>query len=210
MVTVTVNWREYRYRIEPGWRRATSRILGVTHIEAYCIPVDAMGIAVETKAIGFRADWGGERPGSAWLPRSERSWWGPVAESALFVDGPRGPEPAPSPRVALIEVGQHGDDWNVPRALYEGSGAVSLTAIHADGARESLGRIDLASDVAVTLEGTITDITPPGGVRESTPTVEEHDHDHRGILFGLAIASGLAALFAVLTGRRRRRPTWTG
>lgn len=206
VLTMTVSGREYRYSIEPRWRRATSHIAGVARLESSCTPTDAIGIAVETNAIGFRADWRGDHPGSAWLPTVHRLSRGPNGgPGIMFADGSRGAEPAPSPRLALIEMGHHGDHWNVPRDLYEKGGAVSLTAIHADGSSEYVGRIDLASDVAVPLWGKITDITPPGA-REWEPTVERHRRSDPRPLFGLSIAGALIALLLW----RRDRPTLAG
>jgi hypothetical protein len=203
-LVIALGDRTYRYPIDTAWQRRDSRVAGRVRrtYDWTCSFHDTIAVAVEGGAIGFEASWG---DGAVWLPTFEQlSWVTSAPHHGVLADGRDGPEVVAAPSYALVELGHPNcSEWNVPPELYRAGAAVSLTALHADGTREPLGRIPLASDVEVPAHVAIVDLTPPG-LRADPPDEARTGDPRRPMSVALAVA---LATFLLL---RRRRSTFTG
>ena len=193
-----------RYPIDPAWKPRESRIAGRvrrTH-EWTCSFHDTIAVSIESRAVGFLAEWRDSEPGVVWLPTFNDLAWSPaVSGRTVFAAGRDGPVVAAAPDYALVELGHPNcRQWNVPADLFRRGGTVWLTALHADGSREPLGPVALESEIEIPESVAILDLSDPA--RQDRRPEPWSPPAPRSIA-----ALALAAAACTLLLFRRRRPT---
>jgi hypothetical protein len=201
---------EFRYPIDSSWHRSQSRVAGVARVTDRwsCSFTDVIRLEVDSNAIGFLAEWAGREPGSIVIQagRAPRIWWLP-AVGTMFVDGEAGLELATPPRFTQVDLGHENClSWNIPEALYQSHGTVTLTALHADGTSEPLGDLRLAADLELPEAGVI-DLTPssPAPIRDGNAVLHETAAADAHLRLTAALGNFVTILISFVSLRRQPR-----
>lgn len=195
--------RETTYPIQPSWFRTSSHVTGEIRRDFDLTGhlVDSINLVVDSDAIGFRAD---RADGTTfWLPAFTHVVWDPIdASCGVYVNGPQDLEVVAAGRRALVTRGRALCLAPSPSpSLYRRGDPVQLTAFHADGSREPLGLLALATavdpDQPIGIHHLALAPLPAHGGRSPA-------RDPRPVA-----VLALAAAFVTLLLVGRRRPTFT-